>query len=830
MLRSNATARSPAPAVKNQPRNYIETHEPRLRALESALSAIELKSADADNLSPLLGNDPNPSRPKPVLQTNIHSTRPPYLNKAEQVDSISVSTIGQGHYMRDWLARTDRIPLVGDLLELDPEPDRPAIKNDKAPIQMDLIQAYFNHIHPYLPILHCPKFHEQLRQKPCPLLLNALYAVASRWHPSQAISSENPPGWRYYDAAMGLLDIYTDAPRLSTVQALLLLVKYNEHTRRPGFFWRTRFYFQIIVRMSKDLGLPREIPQGSQVNLADIEERKRVFWAVYAYDIFMSTEQGTQPNFNVNDCILDYPNLLQDETQKDDQELLLYFHWLAKIVRVHARVLSFMRQKYIQKLDGSKKEEQHVLQDLQTSLDELRSHVTNFIKLPRNIGKNKKRYLTCFLHMALHFVTILLHRPYAFQNPGHGNDLALHQQRCSMAALAITRIAEVLVKEDGTECLYYSIRGVQQVVHYLSAAVTIYRARNGPNASISAKEMCEKSLAIIQQLVEKSPATELDSSFKESSLSLPPARVKTEVSDVSSYGSDRSSSPLASVKQSPPKTTKPRRMSAKSATGSTRSNLSQRKTSAARPLSWDVNSNVSPSYFMQSSAAITDPEGMHHLGYLTQPHTPTLRTAVGHSPYPYYPLSVPMLGLGPTRQPSTNFSIPNYTQTQFPAAGFYPSPFDAAEMMDPYHMVTPSTVYPNPVYSSDMYAHTLPSTQIPSGVHMQQNPYITTMTPLSPSHRRHTVSGTCQQPNPALFQETHAFAARNGVPQPLTPNMNVSPSYMGPTMLDNNNCQMMVDESFLTEPPPSDMQAQSMMSLLTGQDSAWDYSTRSQGS
>ncbi|KAF7726717.1 hypothetical protein EC973_008491 [Apophysomyces ossiformis] len=535
----------------------------------------------------------------------------------------------------------------------------------------------------------------------------------------------------------------------------------------------------------------------------------------------MSTEQGTKPNFSLNDCTAEYPSLLQDETQSEEQEYLLHFYWMTKVVHVHASVLDFMRRKYIQNQNESTDDEQRTFQELQSRLDELRTQLTSTIPLPRNFANSKKRYMTSFVHMALHFVTILLHRPYAFQNSTRGNHLALHQERCSLAALTITQITEVLVKDDGVECLCYFMRGIQQVMHYLSAAVTVYSSRNGSNASVGGNNLSERSLALIQQLIEKSPATELDSKFDENLLPCPQTKNNSKASENLPARFDSHNTPP--VKAASPKTAKPRRMSAK--LGSTRPNTPQRKASTTRPLSWDVNSNVSLSFLMQSSAAITDPAGRHHLGFPAPP------AAITQSPYPYYPLQTHALGPGIDQQTSIHFPITNYTQPLSSSAEYYPS-FDPAEIMNPYPVFVPSSMYCSPVSSSDMYAHPLPSGHPPSGTPIQHNPYVTSIPPFSSpstssSQRRHTFSGTCQQPNPALLAEMNALTAANGIPPSLPPNMNLSSSHIDSAM-QGHTSQMMIDESYLTEPPPTGMQPQSMMSLLTGHDSSWDYSNRVQ--
>lgn len=118
------------------------------------------------------------------------------------------------------------------------------------------------------------------------LLLNAVYAVSSRFITST--HQNDPPGWSYYKKALSLIDTYADVPRLSTIQALILLTKYHEHIQRPGFFWRTKFFIQLAVTMSGDLGLWKEPSSNTQPACNfEYETRARTFWALYTYEVLM---------------------------------------------------------------------------------------------------------------------------------------------------------------------------------------------------------------------------------------------------------------------------------------------------------------------------------------------------------------------------------------------------------------------------------------------------------------------------------------------------------------------------------------------------------------
>ncbi|KAG2224228.1 hypothetical protein INT45_000257, partial [Circinella minor] len=395
-------------------------------------------------------------------------------------------------------------------------------------IQNELIDLYFTHVHPYLPILHKATFYKQLQTSPCVLLLNAIYAVAARWHqPTRESSNDGHPiGWRYYQAAFSLIDIYTDTPRLSTIQALLLLVKYQEHVRRSGFFWRTRQYFQIIVRMARDLGISRTVPSNFYVDPIMAEQRKRTFWAVYAYDVLMSTELGTEPHFKDSECTTDFPTILGDEAQTEEREVLLHFHWMAKLVHLHGGILYFARQRYmgnssnnqsIRSSSGSsgscrsmtKKAHDdftasttpYTFRSLQQKVDEMSTSLTGVLKSStahQSIGS----YTSSFQYMLLHLSTILLHRPYALDH-----ESSVSAERCTDSASTITHLAETLLNTGGVEILYYPIRGIQHTIHCLSAAITVHKCLAGIQGH---QEACKKSLTVMNKLLESTPAAEVD--------------------------------------------------------------------------------------------------------------------------------------------------------------------------------------------------------------------------------------------------------------------------------------------------------------------------------
>jgi len=116
-------------------------------------------------------------------------------------------------------------------------------------IQPDLLDLYFEHVHPYVLIIHKPSFLRRLHDPKDPVpdfLLAAMYAIASHYAPGR-----EQDGRRYFEFWLSRLDDTLDKPRLSTIQALLLVIKYQEGVKHSGFYFRTYMYSQMVIVLAR---------------------------------------------------------------------------------------------------------------------------------------------------------------------------------------------------------------------------------------------------------------------------------------------------------------------------------------------------------------------------------------------------------------------------------------------------------------------------------------------------------------------------------------------------------------------------------------------------
>lgn len=108
-----------------------------------------------------------------------------------------------------------------------------------------LLNLYFSYFYPLLPLLHKKSFmesvHDDRKPSPPPILLNAIYAVASRVSPDERVrsisSKPETAGDIFFERARMLLDLEWDSFRVYTVQSLLLMSSHQNGALKTTRGW-----------------------------------------------------------------------------------------------------------------------------------------------------------------------------------------------------------------------------------------------------------------------------------------------------------------------------------------------------------------------------------------------------------------------------------------------------------------------------------------------------------------------------------------------------------------------------------------------------------------
>ncbi|KAI7863417.1 fungal-specific transcription factor domain-containing protein [Spinellus fusiger] len=905
---------------RGPPKQYVETLEPRLRRVESVLDSLTLNPGDTSvstdihnalekdysysgntaylpsttvtttatattaNNNNSSHNNSNSNNNSAVIGHSIENWSLKSLPKANDTahylsfvplsnvyhstahtSSIAVSTIGQGLYIKEWKGRIDRIPspaepyVEGCFTAL--SDTEAALRTEQMVtsfINFELIQVYFDHIHPHFPILHKNNFQSSTKELSS-LLLKTIYCLSTQWqetHQANTHRDSQSLSHRYYQEVCLLLDDYTDAPRLSTVQSLLLFIKYHEHTWKSGYVWRTRYYFQIIVRMVKDLGLMKELPRGLQVSPWKLEQRRRVYWVVYTYDIWLSLELGSQPSFNTAQCTVTYPSLQVEEVQQqpDQDDTLPHFHWIAKIVYIQGKVLQFLRNKYTV---GHPLEEEEQVNKLRYETSDLGADMTTALgDLPENLNytMSASQYTLSFAYVTYHTLLILLHRPYAFSKTTPHKDCYEQQKLCLLSALAITQMIEQAIQSGGVLCFEYMPRGVQQVIYCLSTTVTIYRAYcdlSGVDTN-SAHQACKRSLEMIQQVLNTSAADSrhdmnshielvprLQPVFWEEAHHHTSSMVPFYNEDIKENSMSAVSSPMMAIEDS------------KTSTGLYKAK--QRHSMPMTPLKNDTQLSINSSFFPQleggyiKAEALMDPPP--NGGFLSTristevpeiPMTPRCKSQ-GHTPYAHHRRSAPLLDTAyqayeqyqslalhhqyynrqPNQAPDTSYSQPTSPTVTYAAYG------DSVHSRYPEQPMKYPSLAPSPFETA--------VTDIPNELSTVHSASKKTGSLKSSSQypRRHTISSGSYPSDPNSSQtmasrpSLHAMAMRNTIQYQQIPAFNYYGSTLNSTYEESidESDEMLQDMLLPTEPVMSDPSTGSMMSLLMEQTlpNVWDF-------
>lgn len=768
---------------RGPPKQYLEPFETRLKTIDKVLQVLQFTSDDISS------NDD--------LNNNHWEAKDPMVEATAHLD---VSSIGHALYTPNYPAQVDE--QHNNLHTEPPQPSNLNINILFAPQRLDLIQSYFDHIHPSSPFISRATLAQP---QPPPLLLNAIYAVSSRFITNTKSNSNNdPPGWSYYKTAIGLIDIYADVPRLTTVQALLLLAKYHEHIQRPGFFWRTKFYIQLAVKMSNDLGLVHEPSSQAEPTWDhEFELRRRTFWALYTYEVLMSTEHGLKIELPQKECTVNYPHVLPIESNHD-ANAVLDFYWLSKVIHTQACVVQFMRSRY-----SSNKEEEttNEFPILEKRLNELGDSIPPL--------EEKSSIHAAFTLIIYHLTTILLLKPFS-------SDDNMYSSRCLSSADIITQLVDHRLQTEGLDSFYTVARGIQQMIYCLTAALTVQRSLR--HVSDAVNESYERTRSFLQMFVAKSPVTDIETNTQEPSTAPP------------SNASSTRSSPLIPALSSPHSPSLPAPTIRKR----------HSRSSLQYPAS-DVN------YVMQGSSTLV-PEMMNH-------HR--MRSA-GRSPYANNRLSAPLLGSlfqqspyylqmqQQQQQQQMQQQMQHQHLHQQPISSYsQPSSPTASQFNTEYH-TTMQTFPVTPRRTTSLSRKTglrrsasstgefvVPSQQsqsgqqqIQQGQQQQQSSQRSRQTGPYMNPRRHTLTSTPPDiaPPPPSPRNLHAMAVRNHRFSAPVMTDNTQPPYTIPITQHQQHYHqqhqsMMLDPSFPMDPVIPDSPNESMMGLLLN---PWDFSSQQQ--
>lgn len=173
-----------------------------------------------------------------------------------------------------------------------------------------LLQSYLNNFHPYCPIVHSPTlmmlYNNQIEiasKDQWQILFNCILAIGA-W----CIEGESTDidVFYYQNAKSHLTSKVFESGSIILVTALHLLSRYTQWRQKTNTSYN---FHSFSIRMAISLGLNRDLP--SSFNDSSIlEQRRRIWWSVYSWEIQLSLLYGRSIQLSQN--TISFPSSVDD--------------------------------------------------------------------------------------------------------------------------------------------------------------------------------------------------------------------------------------------------------------------------------------------------------------------------------------------------------------------------------------------------------------------------------------------------------------------------------------------------------------------------------------
>ncbi|KAF7729309.1 hypothetical protein EC973_004565 [Apophysomyces ossiformis] len=357
-----------------------------------------------------------------------------------------------------------------------------------------LLKLYFDNFYPFLPMFYKRQLNSTFaspEEPVSPLLLNAIYALASRLSPDKRVRSDpdspDTAGDIFFERAKRLLDDYYDIPKISTVQALLLLSCHQHGVMKAARAW---LYSGMAFRMAQDLGLNRNCEQWD-IPPPERQRRKRVFWCCFIVDRLTSAIFGRSSNFEERDIDIPFPSMDDDEEVKAGNEsdstrppvkIVESFIHLIKLCDILGHVLKniyYAKARY----HGPSHHINHILTTLNRQLTNWYNNLPPSLqyKLPNTqLGETgpDPPLPICQMHMIYYTTVILLHRPFIPGPTQSRLPMSLPSFKiCISAAYSILDIVNIMVGENHLKYVF-----AYTVYYVFTAGIIFIKLASSPDA------------------------------------------------------------------------------------------------------------------------------------------------------------------------------------------------------------------------------------------------------------------------------------------------------------------------------------------------------------
>ncbi|KAI1209676.1 uncharacterized protein F4807DRAFT_467557 [Annulohypoxylon truncatum] len=473
----------------------------------------------------------------PMHQHSVHSEsspesyhHDPYAqgDLADILGALKVDDAGTAPYLNNKmsLAAQDEEPAVEDVDDfksmLPPMPSGPGLKirippelmPDDATI-MHYFDLYFTNVHPYVPVLNKTQLYQQWhtnRESISPLLLEAIFAVAGR------LADEPAQGQQWIALASKHADSFMDVPRLSTLQALLIILKAREASPKRGYYYRSWMSIVHCVAMAKDLGLDEHFDdhkagRSCGSTPAECITKSRIWQTIFVCETMIAAPQGRQDT-SVDPGSVDFnvPRLMPG-CEETEYHASRNFAYLSRIARNLNKVNS-VYAKIKKKKDWG----------IDPELVQLNPTITGWLgELPADLRLTFPQdgsppwlpsHFIGNMHSYYYLSIIILHRPQlSFLEPmGADGQWKSHMCLCYSSAKALCRLQESMLQSFGLSGLQCMQRGISFTIYAILCCIVLHLvALTSPDPELNndARDYFTRHMRILEKTMHSWPLPEM---------------------------------------------------------------------------------------------------------------------------------------------------------------------------------------------------------------------------------------------------------------------------------------------------------------------------------
>ncbi|KAI1977807.1 hypothetical protein LOZ51_004043 [Ophidiomyces ophidiicola] len=396
------------------------------------------------------------------------------------------------------------------------------IPEDLMPCEQDAIEyfdLFFDHVHPYIPVIHRARFYEQWnadKNSVSPLLLEAVFACAGM------ICGDPAIGMRWLNLANVHESAFLEAPRLSTIQALLLLLKAREVAPKNGYYYRSWQLVKTMISMAKDLNIHEHYSYHADGKNCGMEStecliKSRVWQTLLITEVLIGVPQGLK-DFGVDIETVEartswnISGLDAYETERSRQ--YSYFVRIALNIRRFTDSYNQTKKQHNWAKDPRFTKNNNLLDQWLTDLP-----ADLQVSLP---SANSSPWLSSHfmgnLNICFHLNIILQYRPQLEDSAYDQSDgmWKARMDRSLSSAKTIYHLQEAIVSSYGLHGLCYMQRGIRFTVYCTLTCLTVYLKAltfTESHLDIDAKLYFSRHMRLLEQCNEEWPLPEIQASL-----------------------------------------------------------------------------------------------------------------------------------------------------------------------------------------------------------------------------------------------------------------------------------------------------------------------------